>query len=515
MRSSSSVFLDGPRDAERDAELDPILEISMTHPRSGSAKTPHLPKQHSFHGADYNANMDLRQVSIRQLQLAMTASPAGNPASGVVEAVASQALSAANGNESHNTYLWRNEAWTMAEARRAAEANASRQKLRFGELHSHPLLWAIPISVKDCFDLAGAPTSCGTRFYRDWNGIAAQDSWLVEKLRQNGAVITGKTHLHPLAYGITGENAEFGDCLQPGNPGALTGGSSSGAAASILEGSAMIAIGTDTGGSIRVPAALCGLAGYRATLGRGDWRGAAHLAESFDTMGGLYRDLEDSPILGALLQPASPAQSSSTTSESLLDLLRLPRRMAIVDDEFLHDCEPAAIEGFRTIVAELESLGLSASTVKTDWWSDSLEIFAAIQAWEAARIHRGHFEVFEPGIRQRLEWGASIGDDAIATLRNRHAEFRARMDAWLAEHEFLVLPAAPVTRLQAGADHSQTRTRLLRYTTPVSLAGMPAVTIPCTGALTGAGVQLVAAREKDDQLLRFAARIGAARKKRS
>ena len=89
----------------------------------------------------------------------------------------------------------------------------------------------------------------------------------MEQLRAAGAVIVGKTHLHPLAYGITGENPEFGDCVQPRDSGALTGGSSSGAAASVQEGSAVAAIGTDTGGSIRAPAALCGLAGYRATLG--------------------------------------------------------------------------------------------------------------------------------------------------------------------------------------------------------------------------------------------------------
>src|SRR5205823_66012 len=104
----------------------------------------------------------------------------------------------------------------------------------------------------------------------------------------------------------TGENPDFGDCLQPGKEGALTGGSSSGACASVLEGSAAAAIGTDTGGSVRVPAALCGLAGYRASLGRGDWRGAAHLAESFDTMGWLFRDLEEAPLLGAFFVSREP-----------------------------------------------------------------------------------------------------------------------------------------------------------------------------------------------------------------
>ena len=178
-------------------------------------------------------------------------------------------------------------------------------------------LWGLPISVKDCFDLAGSPTTCGVHFYRDLNGTATRDSWLVEQLRAAGAVIIGKTHLHPLAYGITGENPEFGDCVQPRDSGALTGGSSSGAVASVQEGSAVAAIGTDTGGSVRAPAALGGLAGYRATIGRGDWRGGAHLAVTFDTMGWLFRDLEDAPLLAA---PFAPAQNheNNFNSDALL-----------------------------------------------------------------------------------------------------------------------------------------------------------------------------------------------------
>ena len=392
--------------------------------------------------------MDLRQVSIRQLQLAMMDRSDDN----LLEIVTAHALSTANANASHNTYLWRDEAWTMVEARRASEAETSKTKLRLGNQYSYPLLWGVPISVKDCFDLAGAPTSCGTHFYRDLNGNATEDSWLVKQLRLNGAVITGKTHLHPLAYGITGENAEFGDCLQPGNPAALTGGSSSGAAASVMEGSSLAAIGTDTGGSIRVPAALCGLAGYRASLGRGDWRGGAHLAESFDTMGWLFRNLEDGPLLGRFLQPAPLPQSASESTDSLRELITPPRKMAVVEGAFLHDCEPVVLEGFQSIVAELQSAGLVPTRISVEWWSESIEIFAAIQAWEAARIHRGYFAHFEAGIRQRLEWGASITDDAILELRRRHAQFQSKMDALLAEHEFLVLPAAPVAQLATGAD---------------------------------------------------------------
>ena len=130
-------------------------------------------------------------------------------------ALAEEALAKANQNASRNTYLWRDPAWTRAEATRA-EAMSKGEDGPFGD--GRNALWGLPISVKDCFDLAGSPTTCGVQFYRDLNGIAKQDSWLVKRLRTAGAVITGKTHLHPLAYGITGENPEFGDCVQPGNP---------------------------------------------------------------------------------------------------------------------------------------------------------------------------------------------------------------------------------------------------------------------------------------------------------
>lgn len=406
-------------------------------------------------------------------------------------ALADEALARANGNAGHNTYLWQDEAWTRAEAARA-EAMPRGNGGPFGD--GRAALWGLPVSVKDCFDLAGAPTSCGVQLYRDLNGKAERDSWLVERLRLAGAVITGKTHLHPLAYGITGENPEFGDCVQPRDSTALTGGSSSGAAASVQEGSAVLAIGTDTGGSIRAPAALCGLAGYRASLGRGDWRGGAHLAHSFDTMGCLFRDLADAPLLAELF-----------ADEPAVDPPKGFARFAVVEESFFHDCEKEIIENVRTTVRALEALGLERSRIDAGWWADSFEIFAPIQAWEAARIHAGHFDRFEPSIRERLEWGAGIGAAEIAALRERHRIFRERMDELLATHDLILLPATPVARLDAGTDHSKTRMRLLRYTTPFSLAGVPVVTIPCAAG----GMQLAAGRGGDEALLQFAARFAA------
>jgi aspartyl-tRNA(Asn)/glutamyl-tRNA(Gln) amidotransferase subunit A len=403
--------------------------------------------------------------------------------------LARAALDRSNRNAGRNTYLWQDAAWTLAEAARA-EAMPRGAGGPFGD--GRGALWGLPVSVKDCFDLAGAPTSCGVHLYRDLNGAVERDSWLVERLRAAGAVITGKTHLHPLAYGITGENAEFGDCVQPRDAGALTGGSSSGAVASVQEGSAVIAIGTDTGGSIRVPAALGGLAGYRASLGRGDWRGGAHLAESFDTMGCLFSELADAPLLAALFADGLAVQTREFS------------RFAVVEGTFFHDCEPEILDGLRATTGRLEALGLKGTRVDAGWWSEAIEIFAPLQAWEAARLHAGHYDRFESSIRERLEWGAGIGDAEIGELRGRHAAFRDRMAALLDARELLLLPAAPVARLAAGADHSKTRMRLLRYTTPFSLAGVPVVTVPCAAG----GVQVAAASGGDEALLRLTARLG-------
>src|SRR5271155_1915841 len=210
--------------------------------------------------------------------------------------IAKSSLDLANRNASRNVYIGFDPDWTLREAAALAERFAATAK---------PPLYGLPISLKDCFDLAGFPTSCGSRFYSTKNRIAQEDSAVAARLRSQGAIIVGKAHLHQLAYGITGENPDYGDCLQPNDARRLTGGSSSGGAAGVQEGSAVAAIGTDTGGSIRVPAALCGLAGYRASIelahGRGLWRGGTHLAPSFDTLGWLFRDLRDAPLLAQAL----------------------------------------------------------------------------------------------------------------------------------------------------------------------------------------------------------------------
>jgi Asp-tRNA(Asn)/Glu-tRNA(Gln) amidotransferase A subunit family amidase len=410
-------------------------------------------------------------------------------------AVAEACIRVANGNSSRNTYL------------HFSPKDLLEQAQALSTMTARPPLWGVPISLKDCFDLAGTTTTCGSRFYARQNKTTTRDSAMAGRLKAVGALITGKTHLHQLAYGITGQSRDYGDCLQPRDAALLTGGSSSGAVASVQEGSALAAIGTDTGGSIRVPAALGGLTGYRASHSLASdsgawpqaWDGAAHLAASFDTVGFVLRDPRDvRPIAEALFGVART------------ELVRQPR-IGLVARGFLDDCEADVLVGFD---AWLRQLGRAAQLeeFEPEDWGDAREIFAPIQACEAAELHRGHFDEFEAPIAERLKWGASLGADEVASLRARHTEFRDGIASLFARLDLLVMPSAPITRLLASDDHSATRARLLRYTAPFSLAGSPVLGLPgeLIGAPFGTGVQVAAAPGKDAALLAFATALGGA-----
>jgi aspartyl-tRNA(Asn)/glutamyl-tRNA(Gln) amidotransferase subunit A len=261
----------------------------------------------------------------------------------------------------------------------------------------------------------------------------------------------------------------------------------------VQEGSALAAIGTDTGGSVRTPAALCGLAGYRASLGLGDWRGGWHLAESFDTIGWLFRDLRDGGRL----------------AEALFDLPEDARplknlRVGVLSGVLIGDCDEAVRGAMAEWEGRLAGAGATIRAIAPEWWRGAWDIYAPIQAREAARIHAGYYDRFAPPIAARLEWGASLSDETIAGFRQQHADYRANLQALFAEVDFVVAPATPVSRLVAGADHTEARALILRHTTPGSLGGNPALVLPSPAC----GVQLMAAHGDDRRLLRFGERLG-------
>jgi Asp-tRNA(Asn)/Glu-tRNA(Gln) amidotransferase A subunit family amidase len=400
-------------------------------------------------------------------------------------ALAAATLERVNGNASENSYV------TFRSDEVRTRLNAFRENNA-----ATASLFGIPVSVKDCFAVENYPTSVGSRFYHERNGTAVQDSALVQRLRQVGTLIIGKTHLHQLAYGITGENSDYGDCVQPNHFDRLTGGSSSGAAASVQEGSALFAIGTDTGGSIRVPASLCGLAGFRASLGIGPWEGGHHLAESFDTIGFIFRHLEDTPLLANALfgiqLPSSALQKYS---------------IGFISSDFLYDCEPDVLSTFELWKKFLVKAGHRLGEFIARGWNEAPKIFAAIQAHEAAGHHRGHFNEFEPDIAERLAWGATITAKELADWRYQQNEFVRRLNLLFGNHDFLLLPCAPISVLRASEDNRPKRPAMLRYTTPASLAGLPCVVLPAEAG----GCQLLAKHGDDGRLVALAGSLAALR----
>lgn len=398
------------------------------------------------------------------------------------EEAAFAALTRANGNASANTYIALNPEWSMEQARgRVAQPG-------------NGLLYGLPVALKDCFDLQGFLTSSGSRFYARHLPAAAEDSWVAARLKAAGAVITGKTHLHQLAYGITGENRDYGNCLQPNDANLLTGGSSSGSAAAVQEGSALAAIGTDTGGSVRAPAALCGLAGYRASLGVGDWRGGAHLAQSFDTIGWLCRDLRDLPLLARALFDIDAAG------------MRSQLRVGCLRRGLLEGCDASVLEAMGLWEERMRRAGAAVGDLHADFWTEAYSIYAPIQAREASSLHAGFYDEFEPAIAERLRWGAAMAVAEVEEWRGKHRTFVTKTAELFAGFDFLLLPVMPIPSLPQAADHSISRAKILPYTTPASLAGLPTVVLPARPV----GMQLLAARGRDAELLSVARAMGEA-----
>ena len=272
-------------------------------------------------------------------------------------AIAEDVIAHANSNASHNTYIHFDPDALRAQAE-TLDASAP--------------LYGVPISLKDLFDLEGTVTTAGSAFYAGITPPAMHDSAVAARMKQSGCLITGKTHLHPLAYGLTGQNPDYGDCLQPRDATLLTGGSSSGAVASVQEGSALAAIGTDTGGSVRIPAALNGLCGYRASHSLPSiwpelWSGALHLAQSFDTIGIFTRDPRDlAPIAQALFH--IPEAIAPITP-----------RIGCVPASFVSDCNAEVLAAYAAWKQKLGENGALLADFDPVGWDAAHDISAPIQ----------------------------------------------------------------------------------------------------------------------------------------
>lgn len=368
-------------------------------------------------------------------------------------------------------------------------------------LDTFPELFGTPVSVKDLFDLRGWKTTAGSSFFSDERGEVIHDSRMAQVCRRSGVLFTGKTHLNEFAYGLTGENRWFGDSVQPHSPGLLTGGSSSGAAASVLGGLAMIGLGTDTGGSIRVPASLCGLVGFRLGRHLNLNRGMVPLAVDFDSCGWLQRHLSD---VGLVYRDLFRKRINVRRFAD-----RAPR-FIFFEGEWLSGCEQEVMNRYALYRDQLARRGSRVTVVSGDLLLKAAPLFVPLQARQAAQFHRkwmrSHSKQYDPAILTRLQMGEGIGGEEYLRLQNLRGAFVRELLARFSGSDFLVAPASPFMKLKVGEDHSQRRGALLNLTTPFSLMNCPVLMVPDddTGTDGNIGWQIVGRPGADRALAELA-----------
>jgi amidase/aspartyl-tRNA(Asn)/glutamyl-tRNA(Gln) amidotransferase subunit A len=337
-------------------------------------------------------------------------------------------------------------------------------------------LRGVPYFLKDLFDVAGMATLAGSSFLAEIRPKPIRNSAIVGALGAAGAVMAGKTHLFEFAWGLTGENAHFGDCEHPRFPGRTTGGSSSGSALAVAADVVPFAVGTDTGGSVRVPAAFCGIFGYRGVPGDAWISDAVPLSPRFDTAGWFTRSAADMrSVLGALVG------LSAKGMEPRGCYLEMPG----LDAEVAEACRAAAA-----------GLAQPADRATRDEllakFAPAAEVYGVLAGAESWKIHKKWAEKYRarygPLVQNRLERARGISMAQLAAVEPSFESLKLAWAKLFLTHDFLVIAASPFPALAKSDCTPANRLRMLSLTAPASLAGLPALTVPVplpSGLTTG------------------------------
>jgi aspartyl-tRNA(Asn)/glutamyl-tRNA(Gln) amidotransferase subunit A len=398
-------------------------------------------------------------------------------------------------------------------AARTAETEIARGEWR-GPLHG------IPISPKDLIDTAGVRTTAASERHK--NRIPAEDAEVVRRLKQAGAVIVGKNNLHEFAYGGSSLVSYFGDVRNPWDTARIAGGSSGGSAAAVAAGLCFAAIGTDTAGSIREPAALCGCVGLKPTYGRVSSHGVIPLALSLDHVGPLANTVTDTAIVLQAIAGYDPADIT-TPNIPVADYVSALRegakslRVGVPRTFFYEDLDAevaAAVEQalavIKTLAADVKEVAIEVPTDRT------------LQLAESYANHKENAttapELYQPETLRRILAGANIS--AADYIQHRRELEQARRDIGnaFAEVDLLVTPTTPmpaplIADFKANPDALRpAELRLLRNTRPFNVWGLPAISMPCGFTPSGLpiGLQIAAAHWREDRVLRLAHAYGQA-----
>jgi aspartyl-tRNA(Asn)/glutamyl-tRNA(Gln) amidotransferase subunit A len=371
-------------------------------------------------------------------------------------------------------------------------------------------LHGIPISLKDLLDVEGVATTAASRL-RDGR-IAKRDAPVVKHLRAAGAVFVGKTNLHEFAFGTTNEDSGWGPARNPIDPSRSPGGSSGGSAIAVKTGMSVASVGTDTGGSVRIPAAACGIVGLKPGWGEICADGVVPLSRQLDHVGPLARSVNDAALLYQVMRGDKPVGIRDDDRASLHGV-----RLGVLEGYFAERLSVDVETSIRAAYDLLARDGASLSMTTLPHAQDIAPVYLHLVLADAAAYHAVSLQqrphAYTDNVRIRLEMGRHVlAEDYVRALRGREVITR-EIDQALADVDAFVLPAlaieAPplgVTTVSVKGGQEPVRNAMLRCTQPFNVSGHPAISLPCGATPAGlpVGLQLVAARGGTAHLLRIA-----------
>lgn len=351
------------------------------------------------------------------------------------------------------------------------------------------------MAVKDLLAIAGQPLGAGSAV-RDDAPSEDRDASIVGQLRGAGAIVIGRAALHEFAYGVTGVNEHTGSPVNPHDPRRVPGGSSSGSAVAVAEGSAIVAVGTDTGGSIRIPAALCGVVGFKPARGTYSLDGVFPLAPSLDHVGLLARTVDDVVAVHSALGHAPP------TGGPVRALGTVPVELEEADGDVRGPVE--------RVMDALRTAGVAIGPVRWPGPDRSFSTSTAIMYSEASAVHRRTLEHrserYSAEVRQRLEAGFEIDAPTYVAAKREQVTLRREVLDVLGEVDAVVTPTVPTVAPPLGAAHDpDTAALLVRNTRLANVVGVPALSLPLHSDGLPVGLQIVA--RDDPTVLRVAEAI--------
>lgn len=352
---------------------------------------------------------------------------------------------------------------------------------------SMPLL-GIPIAVKDLYDTKGIRTTSGSKFFAD--NIPNEDAYVIKKIKKSGGIINGKTNTHEIALGVTNNNPHFGACKNPWDITRTPGGSSGGSAVAVATGMSLAALGTDTGGSIRIPASLCGVVGLKPTYGRVSLRGILPLSWNLDHAGPITRKVEDAALMLQVMggydeeDPTSVKTLPGDYISHLKDKMQ-DRKIGLAVGKYIEEAtDPEVLKAVYTAAEVLKEQGAIIQEINVDFLREAAAANGMMTASDAAAFHKErmqeHLDWFGEDVRQRLQIGAGYTSSEYALARRKQVEVKRRCEILFDEIDVLLLPTTPITAPILAGENAIERAKLLtRFTAPFNLTGLPALSVPC------------------------------------